>query len=117
MDCLRESKIEELLEADVSAPNYLSAFGPSVDGVVIKTDYAKEFLTYFIPNDMQNYAPIESGSTYNSHTKRSDRNSGRNSQNRYDLLFGVVTSEALWKFSAQDIQNGFESERRDRILR
>lgn len=36
---------------------------------------------------------------------------------RYDLLFGVVTGEALWRFSAADIQNGFEGERRDKILR
>lgn len=36
---------------------------------------------------------------------------------RYDLMFGVVTGEALWRFSAADIQNGFEGERRDKILR
>lgn len=37
--------------------------------------------------------------------------------NRYDLLFGVVTSEALFKFSAADVSNGFEGERRDKIIR
>lgn len=36
---------------------------------------------------------------------------------RYDLLFGVVTSESLMRFSASDVQSGFEGNRRDRILR
>lgn len=44
--------------------------------------------------------------------KRSQETSGR-----YDLMFGVVTGEAIWRFSASDIQNGFEGDRRDKILR
>lgn len=39
------------------------------------------------------------------------------SSSKYDLLFGVVTGEAIWRFSASDIQNGFEGDRRDKILR
>lgn len=35
----------------------------------------------------------------------------------YDVLFGVVTGESIWRFSAHDIQNGFEGERRDKIIR
>ncbi|XP_021920831.1 neuroligin-3-like isoform X3 [Zootermopsis nevadensis] len=119
VDCLRDVPLEELLRADVSAPTYLSAFGPSVDGVVIKTDFQKEILTYFHP-DMQGYAGSMGG--VNSNMKRSGdatlaaiANSAGG--NRYDLLFGVVTSEALWRFSASDIQAGFEGERRDKILR
>ncbi|KAG8279638.1 neurexin protein binding [Homalodisca vitripennis] len=38
VDCLRDVPLQELLKADTSAPSYLSAFGPSVDGVVIRTD-------------------------------------------------------------------------------
>lgn len=45
-------------------------------------------------------------------TKRSQDASGR-----YDLLFGIVTGEAIWRFSATDIQNGFEGDRRDKIIR
>lgn len=47
------------------------------------------------------------------------RNSKRSpeSGNRYDLMFGIVTGEAIWRFSASDIQNGFEGDRRDKILR
>ncbi|PSN38825.1 Neuroligin-3 [Blattella germanica] len=119
VDCLREVPLEELLRADVAAPTYLSAFGPSVDGVVIKTDFQKELLTYFHP-DLQGYAGSSAG--VNSNMKRSGdatlaafANSA--GSNRYDLLFGVVTSEALWRFSAADIQAGFEGERRDKIIR
>jgi len=119
VDCLRDVPLEDLLRADVSAPTYLSSFGPSVDGVVIKTDFQKEILTYFHP-DLQGYTG--SGAGVNSNMKRSGdatlaalANSAGG--NRYDLLFGVVTSEALWRFSASDIQAGFEGERRDKIIR
>lgn len=32
VDCLRETLLTDLLEAEVTPPAYLSAFGPSVDG-------------------------------------------------------------------------------------
>ncbi|XP_045505104.1 neuroligin-4, Y-linked-like [Colias croceus] len=115
VDCLRDATIDELLSMDISAPNFLTAFGPSVDGVVIKTDFAKDFLTVHGSGDFPSFGPLNN-MIPNVHTKRSD--SGRRLfQNKYDLLFGVVTCEALWKFSANDIQNGIEPERRDRMLR
>ncbi|KAG8260216.1 neurexin protein binding [Homalodisca vitripennis] len=40
VDCLRDVPLQELLKADKSAASYMSAFGPSVDGVVIRTDYS-----------------------------------------------------------------------------
>ncbi|XP_075235480.1 neuroligin-4, Y-linked-like [Lycorma delicatula] len=96
VDCLRDIPLSELMKADVAAPAFLNSFGPSVDGVVIKIDFQEDLLTHFVP----------------SLSKRSSE-----FVNRYDLLFGVVTSEALWKFSANDIQAGFEGERRDKIIR
>lgn len=48
---------------------------------------------------------------------RSETNRSPEAAGRYDLLFGVVTGEALWRFSAADIQSGFEGDRRDRIIR
>lgn len=51
VDCLREVPLEDLQKADVVAPTYLSTFGPSVDGVVIKTDFQKDMLTYFVPGE------------------------------------------------------------------
>lgn len=49
VDCLRDSSLEALLRADVRAPSFLSAFGPSVDGVVIKPDFQKDLLSYLGP--------------------------------------------------------------------
>ncbi|KAG7304569.1 hypothetical protein JYU34_011520 [Plutella xylostella] len=118
VDCLREVPLDELMSADIATPSYLTAFGPSVDGVVVKTDYAKELLTYFIPNDLQGFTSVSGVTNVKADKRSGERIFGiRGGQNKYDLLFGVVTSEALWKFSAQDIQNGFEGERRDRIIR
>ncbi|XP_047537555.1 neuroligin-4, Y-linked-like isoform X1 [Vanessa atalanta] len=116
VDCLRDATIEELLSIDISPPNFLTAFGPSVDGVVIKTDFAKDFLTLHSTADFPSFGPLNNMNQNNFHIKRSD--SGRRLfQNKYDLLFGVVTCESLWKFSAHDIQNGIEPEKRDRMLR
>lgn len=113
VDCLRETPLEQLLQADVAPPAFLSAFGPSVDGVVIKTDFAKELVTYFKPQDLQSsfVGPV------NANMKRSESTLTPRGSNPYDLLFGVVTSEALWRFSATDIQTGFEGDRRDKIIR
>nr|CAI5845122.1 unnamed protein product [Callosobruchus analis] len=49
--------------------------------------------------------------------KRSEASLTPRGSNPYDLLFGVVTSEALWRFSNNDITAGFEGERRDKIIR
>ena len=112
VDCLRETPLQDLLHADVTAPSYLTAFGPSVDGVVIKTDFAKELVTYFKPSDLQSFVgPV------NANLKRSEATLTPRGSNPYDLLFGVVTSEAMWRFSASDIQAGFEGDRRDKIIR
>ncbi|XP_073948977.1 neuroligin-4, Y-linked-like isoform X2 [Choristoneura fumiferana] len=117
VDCLREASTEQLLSIDISPPNFMTAFGPSVDGVVIKTDFAKDFLTMYPTGDFPSFGPLNNvNQNYNMHIKRSD--SGRRRfQNKYDLMFGVVTSEALWKFSAHDVQNGIDPDKRDRMLR
>ncbi|XP_072935526.1 neuroligin-4, Y-linked-like isoform X2 [Epargyreus clarus] len=116
VDCLRDASIEELLAIDISPPNFLTAFGPSVDGVVIKTDFAKDFLTAYSTGDFPSFGPLNNMNQNYVHMKRSD-NGRRLFQNKYDLLFGVVTSEALWKFSAHDVQTGIEPDKRDRMLR
>lgn len=97
VDCLRGVPLENLLAVDIQPPSFLSAFGPSVDGVVIRSGYWSQ--------EMDD-API-----------RGSQKRSQNSPHQYDLLFGVVTGEAIWRFSAHDIQNGFEGERRDKILR
>lgn len=119
VDCLREVPLDDLYAADIQAPSFLTAFGPSVrmalillashrkkcflcacrlqvDGVVIRTGLSNQD-----PDD----GPMRT-------SKRSQDATGR-----YDLLFGIVTGEAIWRFSATDIQSGFEGDRRDKILR
>ncbi|XP_058801795.1 neuroligin-4, X-linked isoform X2 [Phymastichus coffea] len=107
VDCLRESSLEALLRSDVRAPTFLSAFAPSVDGVVIKPDFQKDLLSYLGP-EFQGFGLMP---------KKSEHGEAITSNNKYDLLFGVTTSEALWRFAERDLQKGFEGERRDRIIR
>ncbi|XP_034947404.1 neuroligin-4, X-linked-like isoform X2 [Chelonus insularis] len=107
VDCLRDTSLEKLMSADVQPPTFLSAFGPSVDGVVIKPDFYKDLLSYLGP-EFQGSGQLP---------KRNDPGTPITSNNKYDLLFGVTTSEALWRFSERDVQTGFEGDRRDRIIR
>lgn len=98
VDCLRDTHLDDLFAVEIQAPSFLTAFGPSVDGVVIRTGLSNQ--------------DSDDSPTGRVTTKRSQDASGR-----YDLLFSVVTGEALWRFSAVDIQSGFEGERRDKIIR
>ncbi|XP_011501616.1 PREDICTED: neuroligin-4, X-linked-like isoform X2 [Ceratosolen solmsi marchali] len=107
VDCLRESSLEALLQADIKPPTFLSAFGPSVDGVVIKPNFQKDLLSYLGP-EFQGLGIL---------SKKTDHGDTITSNNKYDLLFGVTTSEALWRFAERDVQKGFEGERRDKIIR
>ncbi|KAI4480872.1 hypothetical protein M0804_009969 [Polistes exclamans] len=107
VDCLRESSLEELMQIDIQPPTFLSAFGPSVDGVVIRSDFQKDLLSYLGP-EFQGFGPLP---------KKAEHGAPITSNNKYDLLFGVTTSEALWKFAEKDVHQGFEGERRDRIIR
>lgn len=92
VDCLRDVSLDELLSADIQPPSFLSAFGPSVDGVTIRPGRTNQ--------DMDDSSK-----------------GGKRSNVPFDLMFSVVTGEALWKFSASDIQNGFEGDHRDKIIR
>lgn len=104
VDCLREVALADIIAADITSPAFLSSFGPSVDGVVVKPDYRHDAASHFHQGHVTTYTNKRS-SDYIKSVKR------------YDLLFGVVTCEALWRFSAADIQGGFDGERRDKILR
>lgn len=95
VNCLRDVSLEDLYSVDIQPPNFLSAFGPSVDGVVIR--------------------PGRSNQDLDENSRASKRNLANVGQ--YDLMISVVTGEALWRFSASDIQSGFESDRRDKIIR
>ena len=89
MKCLREKSSSALLNASrrVETPEFLHAFGPSIDGVVIEDEY-------------------ESNKKKLSHRL-----------SRYDLLFGVTQADSFFALSADDNQYGMEADRRNRLLR
>ncbi|XP_042225436.1 neuroligin-1-like [Homarus americanus] len=68
-------------------PEYYYAFGPTVDGVVIDTDFD------------------------------TDRQSYINRLASYDLIFGVTPSDAFFTFNDDDVKFGFETDKRNKILR
>lgn len=71
------------MAADIPAPAFLSAFGPSVDGVVIKSDFHDDIWNNLLPElSFSPQAVKRSGDSIAGSIK-------------YDLLFGVVTSESL----------------------
>ncbi|XP_066959144.1 neuroligin-4, X-linked-like isoform X1 [Macrobrachium rosenbergii] len=88
VNCLKEKPLEELQTVHVPSPQFLYAFGPSVDGIVIRNDYRREI------------------------RKRADEQT-----KEYDLLFGVVPHEAYDLLSNGAVENGVDAEGRDRIFR
>lgn len=87
VECLRKRDLQDIMSLNVSAPEYLSTFGPTVDGIVLPADPA---------NIMERNAALFT---------------------QYDLLFGCTKVESYFQFSAMEEKFGINSERRDRILR
>ncbi|TDG39690.1 hypothetical protein AWZ03_013887 [Drosophila navojoa] len=132
VDCLRDVPLEDLYAADIQAPNFLTSFGPSVDGVVIRPGHSNLDIDDLMTRNSKRSAgdagaqsaggngggsgaggsAFSGGSGYFGGGAASANIGGH-----YDVLFGVVTGESIWRFSAHDIQNGFEGERRDKIIR
>ncbi|XP_034117843.2 neuroligin-1 isoform X1 [Drosophila albomicans] len=129
VDCLREVPLEDLYGADIQAPNFLTSFGPSVDGVVIRPGHSNLDIDDLMTRNSKrssdgsqsaggNGGGSGSGSAFSSSSGYFGGSaSTANMGGHYDVLFGVVTGESIWRFSAHDIQNGFEGERRDKIIR
>ncbi|XP_070143189.1 neuroligin 4-like isoform X3 [Drosophila kikkawai] len=150
VDCLRDVPLEDLYSADIQAPNFLTSFGPSVDGVVIRPGHSNLDIDDLMARNSRR-SSADSG--FQSNAGGSGGGGGGNGPGsggsggggggggggfgsafgggyaggggagsasmggHYDVLFGVVTGESIWRFSAHDIQNGFEGERRDKIIR
>jgi neuroligin len=142
LKCLREKPLEALLavpsppihttENGGTTPgdgDFIStAFGPSVDGVVIDSPPPLNNAWVGIQR-----GPSLSGSAGGNTGDNGNSGSGSSSSGptteellrkkyidklgRYDLLFGVVRAEAYFAFAAEDIQYGIESERRGKLLR
>lgn len=85
--CLQSTSLEELLNVDLSPPEHLTAFGPSIDNVVIKGD----------PEAIMK----------NLH----------DSKDRYDLMFGVTSTEGVFQFSNEEFMKGFGQDKKSRLIR
>ncbi|XP_068228661.1 neuroligin-4, X-linked-like isoform X1 [Palaemon carinicauda] len=86
--CLKEKPLDEIQAVNIAAPQFLHAFGPSIDGIVIKSDFRTKLRK-----------------TADEFTKE------------YDLLFGVVPHESYNDFNQEDLKQGISLDRRDRIFR
>ncbi|KAH8330867.1 hypothetical protein KR067_008363 [Drosophila pandora] len=143
VDCLRDVPLDDLYSADIQAPNFLTSFGPSVDGVVIRPGHSNLDIDDLMARNSRRssadsgYQTSGGGGGPGGGSGGGPGNGGGsgsafgggyfggggggsntvNMGGHYDVLFGVVTGESIWRFSAHDIQNGFEGERRDKIIR
>ncbi|XP_022255609.1 neuroligin-4, X-linked-like [Limulus polyphemus] len=84
--CLRDRPIEQILNVQLAVPDYLTAFGPTIDGIVI-------------PNEPE--------------VLMGDHN---NLYNQYDLLLGVSRMEFYFQFSANEERYGIGEDRRNRLF-
>ncbi|XP_064079059.1 neuroligin-4, X-linked-like [Macrobrachium nipponense] len=88
LHCLRDRTIDQILQVELETPQFLSAIGPSVDGVTIRSEWKHQ------------------------HMKM-----GQEGRTPVDLLLGFTATDVLALFSDTEIHNGFESDHRDRLLR
>ncbi|OQV23725.1 Neuroligin-1 [Hypsibius exemplaris] len=85
--CLRGKSVGELLKVQLNVPQFLTGFGPTIDGI-------------FIPNHprivMRNYASL---------------------YRKYGLLIGLTRSEAVNHLTKKELAHGFDEQRQNRLLR
>ncbi|XP_026677807.1 uncharacterized protein LOC113466515 [Diaphorina citri] len=138
LKCLREKPLELLLSTPVVAPEFTTAFGPSIDGVIIDTGLSEtrpannkdsHSYDYHTQNSPGRPPPppsasenineaIAAGGYGNAVLSNAIAKKAMVSKlTRYDLLLGVVKAEAFFTFTGDDIQYGIEPDRRSKILR
>ncbi|XP_076221874.1 neuroligin 3 isoform X2 [Nomia melanderi] len=103
--CLREVPLNALVSVPVKGLEFAPAFGPSIDGVVIDPGD---------PEDQDFTLQVDTINTLNNILLRKDIVA---KLSRYDLMIGVVRSEAYFSLTAHDAQYGIEDDRRTKILR
>ncbi|XP_076370170.1 neuroligin-4, X-linked-like isoform X1 [Tachypleus tridentatus] len=87
IDCLRHRPLQKILDTYIQIPDYLTTFGPTVDGISLQHDPEYQ---------------MEESSVIN---------------RQYDLLFGVTKAEYVFQFSAREEKFGIDLEKRNRIFR
>ncbi|GFW72235.1 neuroligin-1 [Trichonephila clavipes] len=88
--CLRQRPLSDFKRVQIVVPEYLTSFGPMVDGIVIPADPEK--LVLYPSPEMKNAPKI-------------------------DVLMGFTRVESFSFFTAADERYGLEAVRRDRMLR
>nr|XP_042897564.1 neuroligin-4, X-linked-like [Parasteatoda tepidariorum] len=87
IECLRKRSLEDIMSVMMPYPDHLSAFGPTIDGIVITRDPL-----YLMQSKPELFLS-------------------------YDLIFGVTKVESYFTFSSSEELRGITFHRRDRILR
>ncbi|KAL6432160.1 hypothetical protein ACFW04_006691 [Cataglyphis niger] len=101
--CLRLRNVEELLQVELNPPRFTSGFAPFVDGAVLPPTINQNFQPTASSSGLMPIVPGP-GAEFADFGDR-------------DLLFGLTSEEAWVNFTEEDLQNGFNETRRDRILR
>jgi neuroligin len=99
VDCLRQKSVDDILRVDLMTPQYLTAFGPIVDGIVVPSE-PRQLMQSKTGEGSQAY-PINSMANLNN----------------VDLMFGVTRVESPFIFSPTEERHGIDLTRRERILR
>lgn len=87
IDCLRKKRLEDIMSVDIQAPDHLSAFGPTIDGIVLPK--SPMYLMQTKPDLFL----------------------------RYDMMFGVTKVESYFGYSAMEEVGGIDGRKRDRVIR
>ncbi|KAI5695016.1 hypothetical protein M8J75_009496 [Diaphorina citri] len=123
LQCLRNLPLEALMRVRLEVPDYTTGFGPSIDGVVIDPEIQDDAgRVEYIPGKLSAsasfLASFLSDGYYTSLLGHSAAIAALIAKlGRFDILAGVVKSEAFFAFSDEDIQYGIENTRRYEVLK
>ncbi|XP_025075176.1 neuroligin-1 [Pogonomyrmex barbatus] len=101
--CLRLKSVEELLAVQLDPPRFTSGFAPFIDGAVLPPTVNQNFQPTASSSGLMPIVPGP-GAEFADFGDR-------------DLLFGLTSEEAWVNLTKEDLQNGLNETRRDRILR
>ncbi|XP_014488378.1 PREDICTED: neuroligin-1-like [Dinoponera quadriceps] len=101
--CLRLRNLDELLAVKLDPPRFTSGFAPFIDGAVLPPTVNQNFQPTASSSGLMPIVPGP-GAEFADFGDR-------------DLLFGLTSEEAWVNLSEDDLQNGLNETRRDRILR
>ncbi|XP_017889552.1 neuroligin-1-like isoform X3 [Ceratina calcarata] len=101
--CLRLRSLEELLAVKLDPPRFTSGFAPFADGTVMPLPINQNFQPTASSSGLMPLVPGP-GTEFANFGER-------------DLLLGLTSEEAWVNLTDEDLQNGLNETRRDRILR